>query len=171
MRHRACIGLGSNLPSPAGEPRQTLQAALADLAEAGRVAARSSFYRTEPVGLADQPPFLNAVAELETELEPEPLLDFLLGIERRYGRDRSLAEPNGPRTLDLDLLVVDALVLRTPRLTLPHPALAQRRFVLQPLAEIAPELRVPGTGRTAAELLESLPDAGPNRRDAVRRLP
>lgn len=148
-----------------------------DLEEAGRVTARSSLYRTEPVGEPAQPPFVNAAALVRTERDPERLLAFLLELERRYGRDRRNAPPKGPRTLDLDLLLMDDLVLVSPRLILPHPALIQRRFVLEPLSEIAPELRYPvapgdrASGATMAELLAALPDEGPNRRDAVRKLP
>lgn len=141
-----------------------------ELAEAGLVTAHSHLYRTEPVGLESQPAFVNAVVQLETDLEPEPLLAFLLALERRYGRDRNLDPPRGPRTLDLDLLLVDELVQRTENLQLPHPGLAERRFVLAPLAEIAPELRIPGLGATVREILAALPDAGPNRREAVQRL-
>lgn len=176
MAHHAYIGLGANLRSPAGAPEQTLRAALRELAGAGRVAACSSLYQTEPVGTEHQPPFVNAVAEIETEMDAEALLDFLLGVERRYGRERGddLSQPKGPRSLDLDLLLMDDLVLDTPRLSLPHPALTERRFVLEPLAEIAPDLRIPDaseSGRTVAQWLAALPDSGPNRRDGVRRLP
>lgn len=170
VKHRAYIGLGANLPSRAGAPQQTLRAALHELEAAGPVTAASSLYRTEPVGLADQPAFVNAVAELETDLEPEPLLAFLLDLERRCGRDRSRDPEKGPRVLDLDLLLVDDLVLRTERLTLPHPGLTQRRFVLEPLGEIAPTLTVPGVHATVEELLAALADEGANRRAAVRRL-
>ena len=141
-----------------------------ELAEAGLVTAQSHLYRTEPVGLESQPAFVNAVAQLETDLEPEPLLAFLLALERRHGRDRILDPPKGPRTLDLDLLLVDELVQRTENLQLPHPGLAERRFVLAPLAEIEPQLRIPGLGTTVHKILAALPDEGPNRRDAVQRI-
>jgi 2-amino-4-hydroxy-6-hydroxymethyldihydropteridine diphosphokinase len=141
VNHLAAIGLGANLPSPVGPPEQTIAAAIEDLAVAGTIVARSSLYSTEPVGFADQPPFVNAAVTLTTSLAPEALLDLLLAIEHRYGRDRSSDLSNHPRTLDLDLLLVDDIILNSPRLTLPHPALATRRFVLAPLAEIAPDLQ------------------------------
>lgn len=170
MSPLAAVGLGANLPSPAGPPEQTILAAIDDLATAGSLVARSSLYRTEPVGFADQPPFVNAAVTLRTELAPEALLDFLLATERRYGRDRSSDRPNQPRTLDLDLLLFDDLVVNSLRLTLPHPALGERRFVLAPLAEIAPDLRHPILGKTVAELLAALPDEDSNRIESVRKI-
>jgi 2-amino-4-hydroxy-6-hydroxymethyldihydropteridine diphosphokinase len=158
----AAIGIGANLPSTVGAPARTIAAAIERLAECGRVTALSALYRTAPVGYVDQPAFVNAAVLLETELAPLPLLDALLGIERSFGRDRAAGPPKGPRTLDLDLLlyrdsVLDDLVVDEPGLTLPHPAMHQRRFVLAPLGEIAPEWRHPVLRRTIAELLAGLP--------------
>jgi 2-amino-4-hydroxy-6-hydroxymethyldihydropteridine diphosphokinase len=162
----AYIALGSNL----GDRAQTLSFAIDRLGRLGMVTARSSFYETEPVGFQDQPPFLNAVVAVETDLEPSDLLRELLVMERQLGRDRNHSVLNGPRTLDLDLLVMGDCVVAGTELTLPHPALAKRRFVLAPLVEIAPLLRHPLLKHTMTELLESLPDEGENRVSAVRRL-
>ena len=162
----AYIALGSNL----GNRAQTLSFAIDRLGRLGTVTARSSFYETEPVGFRDQPPFLNAVVAVETDLEPFDLLRGLLAIEREFGRDRNHSVLNGPRTLDLDLLVMGDCVVASTELTLPHPALARRRFVLVPLAEIAPLLRHPVLKQTMAELLELLPDKEENRVSAVRRI-
>lgn len=162
----AYIALGSNL----GDREKTVSRAIEGLEGLGRVVARSSVYETEPVGYRDQPAFLNAVIALETELEPLPLLRGLLVIEKQQGRDRSLGTPKGPRTLDLDLLMFGDRVVQNPELTLPHPALAQRRFVLAPLVEIAPLLLHPVSRKTMAELLAALPDEGENRVRGVERL-
>jgi 2-amino-4-hydroxy-6-hydroxymethyldihydropteridine diphosphokinase len=163
----AYIALGSNL----GNREQALSSAVGYLRRLGRVLAQSSLYETEPVGYHDQPAFLNAVVALETQLEPLPLLRELLAIERELGRDRSRGPLKGPRTLDLDLLLLGDCVVATEELSLPHPELAQRRFVLAPLAEIAPHLRHPQRNQTMAELLALLPDEGENRLSAVRKLP
>ena len=163
----AYIALGSNL----GDRADTLSSAVSHMSNLGRVVAQSSLYETEPVGYHHQPAFLNAVVALETQLEPLPLLRGLLAIERQLGRDRSRGPLKGPRTLDLDLLLMGDWIVADEELSLPHPALAERRFVLVPLAEIAPELRHPQNNQTMAELLALLPDEGENRVSAVRRVP
>ena len=144
----AYVALGANL----GDPKATVLAAFAALANLpeSRLARCSSLYRTAPVGILSQPDFVNAVALLETTLAPEALLDALLDIEARFGRIRR--ERNGPRTLDLDLLLYDDIELDLPRLTLPHPRLHLRAFVLLPLAEVAPDLAIPRRGSVAAWL-------------------
>lgn len=148
----AFVALGSNL----GDRAVNLQAAVVALRELGEVRAVSPIYETAPVGFLAQPDFLNAVALLGTALPPEGLLDALLHIERSHGRDRQHAVPKGPRTLDLDLLDYDGRVLETPRLTLPHPELKNRAFVLRPLLDLAPDWRHPVSHATAAELLQAL---------------
>ena len=167
MRRTAYVALGSNLSSAAGTPAATLTAAIKRLRNLGEVTARSSFYETEPVGNAAQPHFTNAVVALSTALAPEALLNSLLSIEREFGRERSGNVRNAPRTLDLDLLLLDNLILDSPFLTLPHPAIAGRRFVLAPLAEIAPRLVHPVLKKEISQLLTELPDSGENRISAV----
>jgi 2-amino-4-hydroxy-6-hydroxymethyldihydropteridine diphosphokinase len=152
----AYIALGSNLPSPVGSPSQTLDAAILRLAEVGCVARRSSYYATEPVGFADQPTFLNAAVALETSIAPLSLLNRLMEIERGFGRDRSHGIANGPRTLDLDILLYGDRILSTQTLQLPHPRMAQRSFVLLPMAEIAPDLIHPELRKTMSQLLKDL---------------
>lgn len=145
---RAYIGLGSNL----GDREATLRRALELLGEAPgvEVVAVSSFHETEPWGFAEQPRFLNGAAALETTLSPRDLLGLLLDVERRLGRARDGGGPRyGPRTVDLDLLVHGDLVVAEPGLEVPHPRLRERRFALEPLAELAPGLIVPGQGRVA----------------------
>jgi 2-amino-4-hydroxy-6-hydroxymethyldihydropteridine diphosphokinase len=143
----AFIGLGSNL----GEREQNLRAALDRVSELGRL--RSSTVReTDPVGVIDQPKFLNAVAELHTQLPARELLDRLLAIERDLGRDRSVETRWGPRTIDLDLLLFGNDVIDEPSLMVPHPRLAERRFVLEPLYELDPELVLPD-GRRIEDLV------------------
>jgi 2-amino-4-hydroxy-6-hydroxymethyldihydropteridine diphosphokinase len=140
---RAYVGLGANL----GEREATLRDAVEALAaeEGIEVVAVSTLRETEPVGVGEQPPFLNGVAALETTLSARALLDRLLEIEQRFGRVRIPGE-HGPRTLDLDLLLYGDEAIDEPGLTVPHPRLHQRRFVLEPLAELAPGLLVPGRG-------------------------
>ena len=152
----AYIALGANLPSSAGAPHQTLDAAIDRLAELGELLARSSYYSTDPVGYADQPKFLNAAVALQTPLDPQSLLDRLLALERSFGRDRSHGIPNGPRTLDLDLLLYGDRIISTRTLQLPHPRMAQRVFVLLPMAEIAPDLIHPESRKSMSQLLKDL---------------
>jgi 2-amino-4-hydroxy-6-hydroxymethyldihydropteridine diphosphokinase len=152
----AAIALGSNLASEFGDPATNLHEAVRRIAALGQVRAVSRFLETEPVGYTDQPNFQNAALLLDTDLEPLELMRGLLAIEREMGRDRSLAPPKGPRIIDLDLLLLDDVVIATPELKLPHPALAERRFVLDPLAEIAPKFVDPLSGHTVAELLAQL---------------
>ena len=152
----AYIGLGGNVASAAGEPETTLAVAAERLATLGRVVRRSRLYLTAPVGFQDQPRFVNAAVALETPLSAPELLDALLAIEREFGRDRSAGISNGPRTLDLDILLYGDHILNTRGLELPHPRLAERAFVLVPLSEIAPDAVVPGIHRSVKELLESL---------------
>ena len=150
------IALGANMPSRAGPPSQTLYAALAALAAANiAILETSSFIETAAWPDPSEPPFVNAAASLRTNLQPIALLEVLHGIETDFGRVRS--RRNAPRTLDLDLIAYGGLVLNGDRLTLPHPRIAERRFVLQPLAEIAPCWRHPLTGKTASEMLAVLP--------------
>ncbi len=143
------VGLGSNL----GDRRRILAAAIAGLAAFGEVVAVSPLYETAPLGGPDQGPYLNAVAVLDTPLEPRRLLEGMLALEGRMGRERR--ERWGPRTLDLDLLVYGDRVVEEPGLTVPHPRLAGRRFVLAPLADVWPGLRLPD-GRAVADLLQAV---------------
>jgi 2-amino-4-hydroxy-6-hydroxymethyldihydropteridine diphosphokinase len=154
---RAFVGLGSNL----GERESTLKAAIGRLRTIPNVDVRavSSLRDTAPVGYVDQPRFLNGVVELETSLSARALLGVLLELERALGRDRSAGPPMGPRTLDLDLLLYGDATIDEPLLTVPHPRLHERRFVLEPLAELDPGLEVPGQGSVEA-LLSKLDSSG-----------
>jgi 2-amino-4-hydroxy-6-hydroxymethyldihydropteridine diphosphokinase len=165
----AYIGMGGNLASWAGQPEATLAAAALRLESLGRVICRSSLYSTEPVGFAAQPRFVNAVVGLETELEPKELLRSLLAIEKEFGRDRAAGIPNGPRTLDLDILLFGDLEIGEPGLEIPHPRLAKRAFVLIPLNEIASDAVVPRAG-TVAKLLEDLLKGSQTASSAVVRV-
>lgn len=152
---RAYIALGANL----GDPVETLLAAIEALRDLpnSQLLVSSSLYRTAPVGLRNQPDFINAVVSVETLLGPRQLLDELFAIEARFGRRRSI--PNAPRTLDLDLLLHGTTISDDPELTLPHPRMHERAFVLVPLAEIAPALELPKYGRIA-DLLEKCSGQG-----------
>jgi 2-amino-4-hydroxy-6-hydroxymethyldihydropteridine diphosphokinase len=141
----AYVGLGANL----GDREGTIRAAVAELPG---VVAVSTLRETDPVGVTEQPRFLNGVVALETELSPRELLDVLLAVERRLGRERR--ERWGPRTIDLDLLLYGDEVIDEDGLTIPHPRLHERRFVLEPLADLAPKLVVPGLGRLKDVLAE-----------------
>ncbi len=155
---RAVIALGSNLENPV----QQVEAALAAIAELPGVALlrRSSCYQTAPVGYADQPDFINAVCEVETTLAPQALLAALLEVEQAFGRVRTFR--NAPRVLDLDLLLVEGVVLDTAFLTLPHPRMHQRAFVMLPLAEMAADMQV-GAHGAAADIAAGLDPAGVKR--------
>jgi 2-amino-4-hydroxy-6-hydroxymethyldihydropteridine diphosphokinase len=146
----AYVGLGSNL----GDREATLRGAVEALGAAPgvEVVAVSTLRDTEPVGFLDQPRFLNGVAVLETRLSARCLLELLLAIEARFGRDRAASPAQGPRTLDLDLLLYDGARIEEDALRIPHPRLHQRAFVLEPLAEVAPGLDVPGLGTVEALL-------------------
>ena len=145
------LSLGSNL----GDRAANLADAIARLRELGEVKAISSFYETEPVDFAAQPFFLNCAVALETEKMPRQLLAATQGIESAMGRRR--AQPKGPRVIDIDIVLFAGSIVDMPTLTIPHPAMHQRRFVLEPLAEIAPEVRHPVFKRKIRELLAALP--------------
>ena len=161
MRKLVYLSLGSNL----GDRAANLQAAIERLSEMGEVVAVSSLYETEPVEFAHQPWFLNCAVALATQKMPKQFLAALQAIEQAMGRKR--LQPKGPRVIDLDILLFGNSIVDTAGLTIPHPALHQRRFVLEPLAEIAPEQRHPVFKRTIRELRDALP-AGP---PAVRKVP
>ena len=150
------IALGANLPSPAGPPTATLRAALARLEEQGvKILSVSSFYETPAWPNPAQPAFVNAVAAVESTLQPVELLTLLHGVETDFERLRSA--PNAPRTLDIDLLDYDGKRM-TDGVMLPHPRMAERSFVLVPLAQVAPNWRHPVTGEAVGDLLVRLPD-------------
>ena len=156
MKGLAAIALGSNLNSGLGDREANLREAVRRIGGLGEVRAVSSFYDTEPVGFLEQPRFLNGAMLLETDLGPQELMRELLGVERAMGREREGAVAKGPRVIDLDLLLYGDRVMETEELTLPHPEMQERRFVLEPLAEIAPEWVHPVLGVTVRAMLAVL---------------
>jgi 2-amino-4-hydroxy-6-hydroxymethyldihydropteridine diphosphokinase len=163
----AYIGMGGNVASWAGTPEATLTAAALRLESLGRVVRRSSLYSTKPVGFAAQPRFVNAVVALETELGPRALLRGLLGIEQEFGRDRAAGIANGPRTLDLDILLFDDQQISEEGLVIPHPRMAERTFVLIPFCEIAPQIVNASSRKTVSQLLHCLSPGLGSQIDAV----
>ena len=159
MKKTVYLSLGSNL----GDRKVNLEAAISDLRKLGEVRAISAFYETEPMEFTAQPWFLNCAVALETELMPKQLLKAILGIEHRMGRRRT--QPKGPRTIDIDILLFGSSMISTKGLTVPHPAMHARRFVLEPLVEIASEARHPALHKTVRELRDALSAGG-----AVKRI-
>jgi 2-amino-4-hydroxy-6-hydroxymethyldihydropteridine diphosphokinase len=155
----AYLSLGSNI----GDREAQLREAAGLLAELGQVRLVSSYYETEPVEFTEQPWFLNAALAIETDLPPHELMSSILRIEREMGRERH--QKKGPRTIDIDILLFGSEIVNSPELTIPHPAMHERRFVLEPLAEIGPDVHHPVLKKTIRELLEALPEG-----QAVRRL-
>ena len=160
MHKLVYLSLGSNM----GDPATNLNTAIAGLRALGDVVAVSSFYETEPVELTAQPWFLNCAIKLDTEKMPKQLMSGILDLEKEMGRRRQ--QNKGPRIIDIDILLFGSSIIETKGLTVPHPAMHQRRFVLEPLAEIAPEVRHPVFKRTVRELRDALPPG-----QAVRRIP
>jgi 2-amino-4-hydroxy-6-hydroxymethyldihydropteridine diphosphokinase len=150
-RHHAYLSLGSNT----GDRTVNLKRAIRRLSALGTVIAVSSFYETEPVEYTTQPWFLNCAVALETDLPPQELISRILSVEEQMGRTRVLKK--GPRTIDIDIVLYNSMVMASQGLAIPHPAMHERRFVLQPLSEIVPEARHPVLHRTVLELLAALP--------------
>ncbi|HVO60723.1 MAG TPA: 2-amino-4-hydroxy-6-hydroxymethyldihydropteridine diphosphokinase [Terriglobales bacterium] len=160
MPKTAYLSLGSNQ----GDRVANLRSAIGALQTLGRVVAESSFYETEPVEYTQQPWFVNCAVALETDKMPKQLLSAVLKIERQMGRRRSASVPKGPRLIDIDILLFGTAVVDTPELQIPHPAMHKRRFVLEPLAEIAPDARHPVLNRSIRELRDALPQGQTVRR-------
>jgi len=152
MKHVAFVALGSNLADPISQVSSAMESL--DALPQTRLVRCSSLYRSAPVGYLDQPDFINAVAQVETQLTPRALLDALLALEQEFGRTREFL--NAPRTLDLDVLMYDDLIHHEHGLTIPHPQMHLRAFVLQPLLEIAPDCVIPGVGRAADVAKQSM---------------
>jgi 2-amino-4-hydroxy-6-hydroxymethyldihydropteridine diphosphokinase len=159
MASLAYLSLGSNV----GDRGAQLHDAVARLSAAGRVTAVSSFYETEPVEFTEQPWFLNCAVALQTNQTPPQLMAQILEIEQEMGRKR--LQSKGPRTIDIDILLFDNEIVNSPEVTIPHPAMHERRFVLEPLAEIAPEAKHPLLHKTIRGLRDALPPG-----QAVRRI-
>ena len=158
MKKRVYLSLGSNV----GDRRANLDAAVEQLRKLGAVTAVSSYFETEPMEFVAQPKFLNIAVALETDKMPRQLLAATMAIEQSLGRKRGAAGdvPKGPRTMDIDVLLFGQSIIDMPALTVPHPAMHERRFVLEPLAEIAPEVRHPVFKKTVRELRDALPPGG-----------
>jgi 2-amino-4-hydroxy-6-hydroxymethyldihydropteridine diphosphokinase len=158
---RVYLSLGSNV----GEREAQLREAQSRLAAVGNVIALSSVYETEPVEFTDQPWFLNCALALDTELAPQELMAAILAIEKEMGRTR--VQKKGPRSIDIDILLFGDAIVDSPKLTIPHPAMQQRRFVLEPLAEIAPDVIHPVLKKTIRKLRDALPQGQTVRRVGV----
>ncbi len=154
MRSTVYLGLGSNQPFEGFDPEQVLQRAIQVLRDSGGIdtVTESTWYQTSPVGDVNQPDFTNLVLNITTSLSPHNLLETCLGIERLFGRTRHADNQNAPRTLDIDILFYDDIILNTDTLTLPHPRVHQRLFMLEPLRSIAPELTHPTLHQSIVEL-------------------